>query len=264
MRGIVAAAVAGGMLACCGTAQAWHFAARFVQRVGTTDIEIPYVDRVQTLVVEPGSETRLRIQFGVFDDAGGAAPAGGYIGWREGTLGLTAGATATRTPGRLAPFNFAQAAGSNGLPSTDPFAALTGIDNTLGVQNPLWLCGPDGLPLPLPPLVVRGINAFVSTFEFTVAAGSETCTITAGGILHAASDWRVLGNPDPPNCGNPDDPSDDVPGSMTYTPFPLPPQFHEWTMSLVVPAPSAGGLLVGFGLVCARRRRAPGSCHGRG
>src|SRR5437762_2369318 len=80
--------------------------ARWVERTGTVDTVIPYVGGNQYLDASQGATYRLRLQFGVFDDASGPAPAGGYLGWNVGTMNITNGQTATRTPGRLAPFNF--------------------------------------------------------------------------------------------------------------------------------------------------------------
>jgi uncharacterized protein (TIGR03382 family) len=212
-----------------------------------------------------GTAYRLRLQFGVFDDAAGPAPAGGYIGWNLGTLTATGG-TNTRTNGRLAPFNFAPNPPGNGLPSADPFTALTAIDNTLGTQGtgspgfPAWVCTapPNQVPNPPPAFIARGINAFLSTFEITTVAGTSSYSITAGGNNVVASSWGTIGTPTPPDCGDPSDPSDDIPGSILYAPMTLPPitGLNAVAQLNIIPAPGAAALLGLGGLVALRRRRA--------
>src|SRR5262245_4151212 len=107
-----------GVLAVAGAASCAHafeFRCRFVERVGTTDTVVPN----NTLETAPGTPHRIRIQFGVFDDANGAAPAGGFVGWNVGTISVSRAADNSqdrRTPGRLTPFNFALGPNSNGNP----------------------------------------------------------------------------------------------------------------------------------------------------
>src|SRR6185369_11508813 len=116
------------------------------ERVGTTDTVLAgnVIDASDRL------PHRIRIQFGVFDDGEGAAPAGGYIGWNVGSIsvsGTPENSQERRTPGRLSPFNFAASVTANGvplpsggtadLPGTD-WQMLTQIDATLGTQSPPW------------------------------------------------------------------------------------------------------------------------------
>src|ERR1700752_239903 len=95
-------ALAVGSAACA--AHGFEFRCRFVERVGSTDTVITG----NALVSEPGAPHRIRIQFGVFDDEVGPAPAAGFIGWNVGTIvvsGDAANSQDRRTPGRFAPFN---------------------------------------------------------------------------------------------------------------------------------------------------------------
>lgn len=236
-------AVLFGILAVAGvatSAQAFNVQVRFVERVGTTDTVIAG----NSLTVGAGSTHRIRVQFGVFDDAAGAAPAGGFVGWNLGTQTMTGG-TNSRTPGRINPFNFAPAPPGNGTPAADPFMALTTIDNTLGTQSPAWLT----FGQPQPPAVIRGLNTFVSTWEFTTVAGMSNYSCTLGGNQVVASNWGIIGTPIPPDDqGNP--------GSITYAPQTLPPIAFTAVLNFVVPAPGTAALLGLGGLVAARRRRA--------
>lgn len=250
-----------GLLSLCAgavRADAFELRSRFVRRDGSTDIVLPRVNNFWLLGdASPGESVRFRIQFGVFDDAAGVAPAGGYIGWNLGTLSLTNGQTGTRTPGRIAPFNWAPNPPGNGVPSADPFASLTGIDNTLGLQSPFWGCTPppNQVPLPQPPPFIRGFNTFISTFEFTIPSVSADFQANIGGNLIAASGWGVTGGT-PPNCGDPNNPNDDTPGSITYAPMALPPRgFNDSLRVVVVPAPGAAALFGVAVLLCTARRR---------
>ncbi len=250
-----------GILAVAGvaaSANAYEFRVRFVERTGDfqtgSDIEL---DGGNTITTGVGQERRIRIQFGVFDDAAGAAPAGGYVGWNVGTITVNGGAGnsdefrndrdgAHNQVGRLAPFNFAPASGgANGLPGTDPFEALTAIDNTLGQQGRVWLFGQ---PLPLPQ--TRGINTWVSTYEISVVpnAGATNYTIDFGGNLVAALEWRLVGKPTEPV-------DEGTPGLATYAPFADTPRAFSATLNVIVPAPGAAALLGLGGLVAIRRRR---------
>jgi hypothetical protein len=249
-----------GILAVAGvaaSANAYEFRVRFVERVGSADVEIENGNRITTGI---GEERRIRVQFGVFDDAAGAAPAGGYLGWNVGTIAVNGGlggvgnsdefrnssAGVHNGVGRLSPFNFAPASGgANGLPAGDPFEALTAIDNTLGQQAFVWTFGN---PQPTP--VIRGLNTWVSTFEFSVVpnVGANNYTIDFGGNVIAALEWRPVGEPVPP-----EDP--DNPGSVTYAPFADAPRAFSATLNVIVPAPGAAALLGLGGLVAIRRRR---------
>jgi hypothetical protein len=259
-----------GILAVCGaaaTADAFVVREQFAYRVGAgadnTFTVVPTVGGVQQLRigaggdVQAGQTVRIRVRFGVFDDAGGAAPAGGFVGWNIGTIDLTNGQTATRTSGRIAPFNFAPAPPGNGVPAADPFSAITGIDNTLGTQSPSWVCDANGNAPAQPPATIRGLNTFVSTYEISTTVGSTEFDALFGGNLVAASGWGVIGTATPPDCGDPGDPSDDVAGSVTYAPQTVAPIPATWTLQVrLVPAPGSLALLGLGGLVAGRRRRA--------
>lgn len=246
------------------SANGFEYRCRWVERVGNTDVVIG--GNGVDFDAGEGAPRRLRLQFGVFDDGGSAAPGGGFVGWNVGTLdvsGSDANSVERRTPGRLGPFNFATGPNSNGNPpvpaggDTD-FQHLTEIDSTLGTQAPFWGCSPapGENPLPQPAAAVRGRNSFVSVFEITIdpAASFQQYSITAGGNLIAATEWRVVGNPLPPECGDPDDPADNVPGQVVYAPFPTDPVAFTCSIN-IVPAPGAAALLGLGGLLAARRRR---------
>ena len=252
----VVVTVAGATAMC----QAWEFRSRFVQRVGNTDVLIsdPYS-------IPDNQPTRVRLQFGVFDDQNGAAPTGGFVGWNVGTLSITGisnplRAGARRTPGRLAPFNFAN--NGNGIPAApagDPFGSLTQLDVTLGIQSPLWVCDANGQAPPQPPAIVRGLNTFVSVYEITLTPLDYylVFNVTATGNLIAATDWRPSGTPIPPNCDDPDNPEG---GMVTYVPLPTTPQPFSTSFTFVsngVPGPGAGGVIGAtvLGMAARRRRR---------
>src|SRR5688572_4666973 len=123
------------ILAAACTANAYEIRVRFVERVGSADVELLEGNRI---TAAEGELRRVRIQFGAFDDSEGPAPYGGYVGWNGGTITVNGGAANSDESrdsalgrGRLAPFAFAPASGgANGVPAGDPFEALTGIDNT--------------------------------------------------------------------------------------------------------------------------------------
>lgn len=255
-----------GILAVTGaaaTANAWEFRMRFIERVGNADGAVLEGDRIE---VNPGQEYRIRLQFGVFDTDSGAAPAGGYVGWNVGTITVNgpvdnsdefrnSAAGAHNGVGRLNPFAFSPASqGANGLPADDPFTAISGIDNTLGQQAPPWLVGQD-----MPRATVRGLNTWVSTYEFSIvpSLGFSEYTIDFGGNLIAAEEWRFVGDPIPPDDGGtPGDTSDDTPGTVTYAPFATDPVALAKTLTVApIPAPGAAALLGLGGLVALRRRR---------
>ncbi len=248
------------------TARAFEFRARFIERVGNENVILPG----NTIDASNGLARRIRIQFGVFDDAAGAAPAGGFVGWNVGSLavsGALANSAETRTPGRLSPFTFAPQQNANGnpplaSPGGDPFTMLTEIDNTLGTQTTLWRADQ---PLP-DPAVVRGFNDFVSIFEFTIdpadtGGGAADYTITLGGNVIGASEWRMVGTPTAP--GDDDGPPcdfppacEDPPGSATWAPNPTPPQGISAVLNVVVvPSPPAAVVVGGMVLFGLRRRR---------
>lgn len=263
-----------GLAVVAGTAvsaNAFEFRCRWVERVGNADVVIDNAN----FDVGTGAPRRLRLQLGVFDDGAGAAPGGGFVGWNVGTLAVSGAPgnsqdrrTNTATQGgRLAPFVFATGPNSNGNPpcASDldgpdapgfDFQLLTEIDATLGTQSPNWNCDANGNPLPQPAATVRGRNTFISVYEITTdpADGFSAYTIVAGGNLIAATEWREVGTPIPPDCGDPADPADDIPGSVTYAPFPTDPVAFSCTLNLV-PAPGAAALLGLGGLLAARRRR---------
>jgi hypothetical protein len=251
------------------SANALTFQCRWVERVNNVDTVIG--GNGASLDVSNGLARRIRLQFSVVDDASGPAPAGGFVGWNVGTVAVSNAAGNSedrRTPGRLGPFNFAAQPTANGnpppaggvgvgdAPGTD-FSGWTDIDCTLGTQGPPWTCNAAGEPNPQPPALVRGRNVFVSVWEMTTdpAAGATNYSITAGGNLIAATEWRTVGTPLPPDCGDPADPSDDQPGAVTYAPFPTDPLAFTCVLNLVIPAPGAAALLGLGGLLAIRRRR---------
>ena len=246
------------LIGAASSCQAWEFRCRFVERIGNMDVPLAG----NTIDPFGGAPRNIRIQFGVFDDADGPAPLGGFVGWNVGTLtvsGPVDNSDERRTNGRIAPFNFSLGANANGnppLPQGDPFTMLTEIDSTLGTQSPVWVCQEAPLPVPQPPAVVRGLNTFVSVYAFTIdpSVNALNYTVTAGGNLIAASEWRTVGNPTPPDCGDPDDPSDDIPGAVTYAPFPEPARAFSCALAMV-PAPMSGALGVAGVLLATRRRR---------
>jgi hypothetical protein len=223
-----------------------------------------------TLDVSNGAARRIRLQFGVFDDAGGAAPGGGFVGMNVTGISISGPAANSqdrRTNGRISPFNFAAQPTANGNPPPaggvgagdgpgDDFSGWTDIDCTLGTQAFAWTCNAAGDPNPQPQATVRGRNTFVSIWEMTTdpAVGFQAYSITAAGNLIAATEWRTVGTPTPPDCGDPSDPGDDVPGSVTYAPFPTDPVAFSCVLNLV-PAPGAAALLGLGGLLAIRRRR---------
>jgi hypothetical protein len=186
----------------------------------------------------------------VFDDAQGPAPVGGFLAWNQGTLTTTSGIN-TRTPGRLLPFTLAPPNG-NGLPLSDPFIELAGIDAARGEQLVPWLCAPDGQVPPMPPPDVLGLNAFVSVFEFTTVVNGPNQVVAAGHLLVGAQ-W-FLGSSQPPDCGDPSDPSDDMPGFVMYLPNAVFPGAQFSCNLNVVPAPGMA-MLVGAGALAISRRR---------
>ncbi len=210
-----------------GLAHAYEFRIRFVERIG----EFDRVLANNELDGGGWDPRRVRIQFGVFDDPKGPAPEGGFLGWNVGAITVHSGdSDESRTPGRLAPFNFAPSqAGSNGVPQSDPFEAITRIDNTLGSQVIQWNFGE---PMPMP--AIRGRNTFVSTYEITVDPHQTGSTyfIDFSGNLLGAQSWVSFPDPLPPE-------SADVPGAVYYAPFSTPPVTFSTRLRVEVPAPTA-------------------------
>jgi uncharacterized protein (TIGR03382 family) len=200
----------------------------------------------------------VRVQFGVFDDAGGAAPAGGFIGWNVGTMNGTPPPVVGSGAARLAPFNFA----STAFAGTQSPLALNNIDNTLGTQSLVWNGGTAGgtVPDPAPPAVVRGRNGFISTFAIVLAAATNDFDVTAAGNTLVATAWNVIQTTEPdPGPDGLFDGIDDTNGSILYAPATLPAiPFTGCTAHFLtaVPAPGAAALLGLGGLVAFRRRRA--------
>ncbi|MBC7773630.1 MAG: hypothetical protein H7210_14135, partial [Pyrinomonadaceae bacterium] len=207
-------------------AQAYTFEYRIVERIGNTDHVLPSND----IHVRPGSARRLRIQFRVVPDGPEDATAG-FLAWNVGTITTTGGINSrTAQPpnpnprGRLAPFFSAGQATAEGAPLVDPFTEISAIDVALIIRTLPWLCGPDGLPLPQPAVPEPyGRGEFVSVFEITSIATPATYTITFAGNLIAGRDYRTIVC-NPPECGDPQTPGDDMPSSCDYAPRPYPPQ----------------------------------------
>jgi hypothetical protein len=253
-------------------AHAWEFRTRFVERVDMLDIPLDN-DAIDASNLEP---RRIRIQFGVFDDDQGPAPAGGFVSCSQAIIDVSGppdNSQERRTRGRVAPFTFSQAPLHNGVPEApglnnpnwpgDPpngdFQRLTNITADVGTQSPFWRCNPDGTPAPMPPAATWGLNAYESVYEITINPhpGAVTYFINFSGGLIAASDWRVVGNPVPPDCGDPATPDDDVPGQVTYAPFPLLPSTpFETVLTVIVPGPPSA-IVLGCICVAARRSRRP-------
>lgn len=254
-RWIVAAAT----LTSTTTSFAYEVRTRFVEQIG--QLPNAFVELDGNRIVTNGEPRRIRVQFGVFDDAESPAPAGGFVGWNVGTLAVSGAMNNSddrRTPGRLAPFTFAPQVNANGhppAPGGDPFTMLTAIDATLGTQSPLW---PIGMPLPDPTLF--GLNTYVSVYEITVDpadSGATDYSIMLGGNVIAATEWRMIGTPVPPEDS--DDMCDFPPycgpfGAVTWAPIPTVPRAISAVLNVVIPAPAASTLLVGIAVLIRRRR----------
>jgi len=204
------------------SAQAYTIEWRIVERVGDINYVLPAGD---TIVVRPNSIHRYRLQFRVVPDDENDA-LGGFLAWNIGTITTTGGINyrTSRPPdpaprGRIAPFNAPNGPNSDGVPNTDPFTSLTQIDAAFTRQTPIWLCNGEGEPNPPPVPLVYGRGTFVSVHEITSVAQEQDYTITYTGGLWVAREWRsVVCNP--PDCGDPADPSDDVPTTCEVAPFP--------------------------------------------
>lgn len=230
------------------SANAYEIRARFVEQRSGGGSDFVVLDG-NTIDATDGAARRIRVQFGVFDDANGPAPAGGFIGWNAGTItvnGDVANSDDTRTPGRLAPWAFNTNPGANGSPDVaGPFTALTGIDNTLGTQIRTWEEGD------MPAATIRGLNTYVSLYEITIDPndGASTYTIDFAGNLVAATVWNAVGVTQP-------DPDAGVPGSGQWAPATTAPVAWNATLTVsIIPAPGAAALLGLGGLVAMRRRR---------
>jgi|SRR5688572_3135050 len=235
-------------LALATDAMAYEFRVRFVERIGSAD----HVLENNTIDAAGGAPRRVRVQFGIFDDDEGPAPAGGYLGWNVGTIDVNGDAgnsdefrnSALGVPngvGRLSPFNFAPSSqGANGLPAEDPFESLVGVDNTLGFQFFPW---PEGEPMP--EAVVRGRNTFVNTYEITVdpAAGAADYSIDFAGNVLGVTEWVPQVEEDP--GGN---------FSVLFLPHATEPVAFSARL-LIVPAPASIACVPLGLLVLARRRR---------
>lgn len=231
-------------------AHAYEYQCRWVECVGMDEVPI---DDTVPFDISDGKPRWIRLQFGVFDDAAGPAPAGGFFGWSNGEL-LATGGINRRTPGRLEPFAFGTNPLGNGnppLPNGDPFRSLTDIDATIGVQTPEWGFDINGAPLPQPGAVIYGRNEFVSVYDIMVTAdgSGNNFSIMAMGDLFAALSWDVIGTPIPP------DPATGELGFVAYsatTQSTTMPQ--HCTLTFGVPTPGAATMLV-MGLGAATRRR---------
>jgi hypothetical protein len=228
---------------------AWEYRTRFVERIGTSDVILGDI-----VEFAPGSTHRLRFQAGVFDNDDGAAPAGGFNGYTIGTIQTFGGGTWTRTPGRLAPFVFFPGPNANGnppLPAGDPFTALSEIDAAIAIQSFPWTCDAQGNPNPMPLPVIRGRNEFISTYEITVVMDTRPTgelRVVFGGQFTAADDWRIQGNPVPPDCDAGE------PGSVFYF-CPLNGSRPLLTEELrIIPAPGSACLALLVAPLTRRRR----------
>lgn len=222
-----------GAAAFASSAQAHTIEYRVVERVGATDHVLPS----NTIRVRPGSAHRYRIQFRVVPDGPTDALAG-FLAWNVGSITTTGGInTRTAQPpnpnprGRLAPFLSAGQSSADGAPTADPFTVINSIDAAVIIRSFPWECGPDGLPLPQPEATPFGRGDFISVFEITSVATPQTYTITFAGNVIAGRDFRVVAC-NPPDCGDPGTPGDDVPSSCDYAPRPFPPQ--PFSLQLVI------------------------------
>jgi len=235
---------------------AWHFECRFIERIGTTDHVLPN----NTIDASNGELRLIRVQFGVFDDTDGPAPAGGLVGWQSGSLtvgGPEDNSEERRANGRISPFNFG---GPEPVvpPDTfyDPFTQLNDIRAVLGEQSPIWQCSP-GVPNPTQPAaLIRGRNTFVSVYAISIDPhhGAIDYTITAAGDLIAATAWEIVGTPVPPDCSDPNNP---VPGHVVYSPVRTAAELGAFAriLNVTVPSPMGGALFLFVGLFAARRSR---------
>ncbi len=240
------------------SAQAWEFRSRFIERVGVTDVLLPN----NTIDASDGRTRTIRVQFGVFDDADGPAPAGGFTGWNAGFLTVSGpedNSNEYRTPGRIAPFNHGgpEQVIPQGLP-TSPFTELQFIDARLFDQTPMWNCNPDGSVPPMPLPVARGINTFISIYSFSITPnpGAVNYTVSAQGELHAAASWTLFGTPVPPSLPPGGVwPNDCVPGHVVYTQSGVETRLFQNTLTVIVPSPAPLAiLLISTTALCHRRR----------
>jgi hypothetical protein len=254
-------------LCICGMAastEAFEFRCRFVERIGFQDIWHPEGSNTDLVDASAGGPHRVRMQFGVFDDATGPAPAGGLLGWTAGSIRVEHGGELgihTRNPGRLPLFSSPSDPGANGnppLPGGDPFMFLTDIDAELGSQTRTWECDGAGQPLPLPTPIIRGRNTFVSVFEFWIDAHLAPLHyfISMSGTGVAAAGWDTVGTPTPPDCSNPNNP---IAGQVVYAPV-MAAMTGDLSRQLIVyrgPTPGAGVILGLGGAIFGVRRRQP-------
>jgi hypothetical protein len=250
--------LAGAVGSLAGAAHAFEFRYRWVERVANLDF--PLADDL--VVAYDGQPHQVRLQLGVFDNAAGPAPEGGFYGWTQGSLLVDTRSAADsddrRTPGRLPTFAFSQAPGANGnppLPDGDPFEALTDIDASIGIQSPVWGFNPDGTPAPQPGPRIVGRNTYVSVFSITVQPRNFSGSgyfVRASGNLYGATSWFTLGTPVPP------DPESGTPGSVNYAAMVTQPSAFESALFVYLgPTPGTAGVLVISAAWAARRRRQP-------
>lgn len=202
----VLGACSGGVLAMTACADGQEVRARFVERVGNFDFVLP------SNRLEFGFDARrVRLQVGVFDNQNGPAPVNGIAGWTDGAIDVSR-FIATRTPGRLAPYNATP--GRNGLPAEDPFLHLTDIDGLMGPQLQIWECN-GSVPNPRPTPRIRGRNTYTSVYEITIDAPGH-CTnplwVQFQGEIVLASGWLTLSE-DTPVCPS-------TSGSVVFYPIP--------------------------------------------
>jgi hypothetical protein len=183
-----------------------------------------------------GEEVRLRLQIGVLGDDDSDAPAGGVVGWSNGSISAFCGVN-RRTPGAIGPFFDPDHPEYDGLPTRDPFSSITDIEALWGIRPSLtWICNGGGYP-PLPPPPIVGFNTYVSVYEITHEASGYAgcCTINIAGQCVSASEWRLLGDPQPPFCGNPN-----TPGIATYAPMTVPPVAFDACVRVCNALPGGG------------------------
>ena len=237
MRALLSAVIGAGAGLCAATASGFVIEYRIVERVDGVNYVIPdnHID------VRPNSIHRYRIQFRVVPDGPDDA-LGGFLAWNVGVIDTTGGLNyRTGAPpnpnprGRLAPFRQGPGVSAEGLPSTDPFVRLHAIDaasdEIYGARE--WGCDGNGNPLPEPSPMVYGRGEFISLYEITSGAIDTSYTITYSGNLFASQAYRTV-SCEPPNCGDPNDPSDDEPSTCYFGPLAYPSRAFSLTLTINV------------------------------
>lgn len=202
---------------------------------------VNYVIPNNQIDVRPNSIHRYRIQFRVVPDGPEDARAG-FMAWNVGVIDTTGGLNyRTGMPpnpnprGRLVPFMFARPDRAEGLPAADPFVRLEQIDCASIYANytGTWECDGNGNPLPQPTPPVIGRGEFVSAYEITSGAIDTSYTITYSGNVVVGNRFSAI-SCQPPDCGDPNDPSDDIASTCQWGVVPYPPRPFSLTLTINV------------------------------